>query len=1051
MSDQHTTIFYDIKNLRLISVALFLTIFTAIVAVMGMYQQAGATSHLSASADPSTVQSSPILPIQASESIHIGVLAHKGTDICIKMWQPTMLYLNEALHGRQFDLAPLQYDEVESAVRNRSIDFLICNPAIYVDLEVRYGVTRTMTLRNLAGTQIVSEFGGVVFCRADRSDLQSLQDARGQRLAATDQTSFGGWYMALREFRAVGINPERDCARLLFLDTHPSVVRAVLSGEADIGTVRTDTIERMAADGEIRMDAIRVIPANAAPELRSTFPYLHSTRLYPEWPFAKLSDTNEELSRELAVALLGMPADSPAAKAAESGGWGVCLDYTSVHDCLRDIRMPPYQHYGQFNWTDVWRHYWPWLVAITALIIALLAALLLLRGRQLAVIRVSVQNRLLLASAGEGICGIDINGITTFVNPAADKMLGYTTGELLGKNLHALTHHTKTDGRPYPSQECPGHKSCNDGTVHQGSEEFFYCKDGRIIPVSYSSRPIVDRERISGAVICFKDITERKLAEERLRDSEERLRILFNGINDAVFVHEGQENGIPGRFIEVNDSACERLGYSRNELLIMRPIDIDAPETLPNIPQVMKRLYANGYALWEGVHVRKDGTRIPVEIGNHIARLEGRQVIISTVRDISERKQVEEEKAKFEAKLQQAQKMESIGSLAGGIAHDLNNILFPISGLSEMLLDDIPHGDPARESMEQIYKSAQRGSDLVKQILAFSRQSNPRKLPIRIQSILKEVLKLARAAIPMNIEITSHIKQDCGMVSANPTQVHQILMNLITNAYHAVERNGGTINVCLKETDTGCNIGMSHPAFGEKEDLCDNSMPEDICAGRFACITLSDTGTGIDPTLIDKIFDPYFTTKELGKGTGLGLSVVHGIVKEHGGDIRVYSEVGKGTAFHVFLPIIEDDMDGKDAAVTREYPTGQERILLVDDEEPIVRMEQMMLERLGYQVTVRMSSPDALAAFKASPGNFDLVISDRGMPNITGDQLATELILIKPGIPVIICTGFSNENDERRAMAMGIKGFLMKPVSLNDMAVMVRNVLDEVKNPASVT
>ena len=243
MSDQHTTIFYDIKNLRLISAVLFLTILTAIVAVMGMYQQAGATSHLPASAYPSTVQSSPILPVQVSESIRIGVLAHKGTDICIKMWQPTMLYLNEVLPGRQFDLAPLQYDEVESAVRNRSIDFLICNPAIYVDLEVRYGVTRTMTLRNLAGTQIVSEFGGVVFCRADRSELQRLQDARGQRLAATDETSFGGWYMALREFRAVCINPERDCARLLFLDTHPSVVRAVLSGEADIGTVRTDTIE----------------------------------------------------------------------------------------------------------------------------------------------------------------------------------------------------------------------------------------------------------------------------------------------------------------------------------------------------------------------------------------------------------------------------------------------------------------------------------------------------------------------------------------------------------------------------------------------------------------------------------------------------------------------------------------------------------------------------------------------------------------------------------------------------------------------------------------
>ena len=209
-----------------------------------------------------------------------------------------------------------------------------------------------------------------------------------------------------------------------------------------------------------------------------------------------------------------------------------------------------------------------------------------------------------------------------------------------------------------------------------------------------------------------------------------------------------------------------------------------------------------------------------------------------------------------------------------------------------MLLDEIPPDNPAHESIEQIHKSAKRGSDLVKQILAFSRQSKPQKLPIRIQPIMKEVLKLVRATIPMNIEITSHIKPDCGMVFADPTQVHQIIMNLVTNAYHAVEQTGGTINLELKETEF------------EKDD----SMK----SGKYACISISDTGTGIDKTLIDKIFDPYFTTKELGKGTGLGLSVVHGIVKEHGGDIRVYSEVGKGTTFHVYLPLLEDARDSKD-------------------------------------------------------------------------------------------------------------------------------------------
>jgi len=397
--------------------------------------------------------------------------------------------------------------------------------------------------------------------------------------------------------------------------------------------------------------------------------------------------------------------------------------------------------------------------------------------------------------------------------------------------------------------------------------------------------------------------------------------------------------------------------------------------------------------------------------------------------DITDRQKAREEKARLDARLQQAQKMEAIGTLAGGIAHDLNNLLFPISGLSEILLDDITPDNPMHENIVQILNSAKRGSDLVKQILAFSRQSNPQKIPVRIQTILKEALKLSRAAIPMNIEIKTNINTDCRMVSADPTQVHQIVMNLITNAYHAVEQTGGVIHVELKETVI------------ETDNLHDDSLK----SGKYACMTISDTGTGIDQSLIDKIFDPYFTTKELGKGTGLGLSVVHGIVKDHGGDIRVYSEVDKGTVFHVYLPLLEDAKDSMTTTVSRKYPTGSERILLVDDEVAIARMVQTMLEKQGYHVTAITSSLDALDAFRANPSNFDLVISDRGMPNMTGEQLARELISIDPGIPIVICTGFSDENDENRAREIGVKGFLKKPVGRGDLADMVRKVLDDTK------
>jgi|GEM_PF-1216796 len=536
-----------------------------------------------------------------------------------------------------------------------------------------------------------------------------------------------------------------------------------------------------------------------------------------------------------------------------------------------------------------------------------------------------------------------------------------------------------------------------------------------------------------------REYKSRQLAEHALRETEERYRLLFQNLTAGFSLHEiilnDQDIPCDYRFLDVNPAFEKLTGLKSAEIVGKTVL-----QALPDTESYWIEIYGKVAKTGESIYFEN----FSKELDKHFAvtaYVPEPGKFATIFMDITDSKKAEEEKVKLEAQFQQAQKMESIGSLAGGIAHDLNNILFPISGLSEMLLDDIPPGNPAYESIEQIHKSAQRGSDLVKQILFFSRQSNPRKLSIRIQPILKEVLKLARAAIPMNIEITSHIDTDCGMVSADPTQVHQIMMNLITNAYHAVEKTGGMIHIAMKE--------VVIKSYAEKDELPFNTMPVSLLAGIYACITVYDTGTGIDKTLIDKIFDPYFTTKEQGKGTGLGLSVVHGIVKEHGGDIQVYSVVGKGTTFNVYLPLLEDAIDRKTAVVARKYPTGSESILLVDDEEPIVRMLQMMLEKLGYRITARTSGPDALHAFKANSGNFDLVISDRSMPNMTGEQLARKLIAIKPGIPIIICSGFSDEKDVQRGKAMGVRGFLMKPVTIGELAEMVRKVLDEELSPTT--
>ena len=385
------------------------------------------------------------------------------------------------------------------------------------------------------------------------------------------------------------------------------------------------------------------------------------------------------------------------------------------------------------------------------------------------------------------------------------------------------------------------------------------------------------------------------------------------------------------------------------------------------------------------------------------------------------------EREKLQDQLLQAQKMESIGSLAGGIAHDFNNILFPIVGLSELLLEDLSPDSLGYQNAEEILKAGKRGSHLVQQILSFSRQSEHQFIPVEIQQILKEALKLCRSAIPADIEISRDIQKDCGQVMADPTQIHQIAMNLITNAYHAVEPGGGKISVVLKEIV----LDGSHE-FAETYE-----------PGRYVLLTVSDTGTGIDPAVMNKIFDPYFTTKEKGRGTGLGLATVYGIVKKHGGSIKVYSEVGKGSIFSIYLPVSE-----KSGTVDAEkkgfpLPTGTEHVLLVDDERVIVQLEKQMLEKLGYPITCFTGSVDALSAFKADPSHFDLVMTDMNMPDLTGLQLAEALSLIRPDIPIIVCTGFSERINRKKAHAMGIRGFLMKPVLMSEMAQMVRKVLDE--------
>lgn len=389
-------------------------------------------------------------------------------------------------------------------------------------------------------------------------------------------------------------------------------------------------------------------------------------------------------------------------------------------------------------------------------------------------------------------------------------------------------------------------------------------------------------------------------------------------------------------------------------------------------------------------------------------------------------RQAEQENLDLQLQLQQAQKMEAVGTLAGGIAHDFNNILGAIMGYTEISLLQTPEDNDVRKNMDKILKASQRAKELVNQILAFSRQRPLDVQVFRLKPLVKEVLALLRASLPRTIDIRQEMAADLYAIEADPTQIHQVLMNLCTNAAHAMEENGGRLTVTLE------NLIL------EKE-----RSPKlwDLSPGQFVRLSVQDTGHGIPSDIVERIFEPYFTTKKLGKGTGMGLAVTHGIIKTCGGTITVESQVGEGTRFDIYLPGYEKE-EGETIQTIKTLPRGSEHILFIDDEENLVDVMKGLLQRLGYRVAATTEPLDALELFRSAPDTFDLVITDAAMPHMTGDRLAKEFLAIRKDIPIIMCTGYSERVNPQNIESLGIRRLLMKPLAIRNLAVAIREEID---------
>jgi PAS domain S-box-containing protein len=732
------------------------------------------------------------------------------------------------------------------------------------------------------------------------------------------------------------------------------------------------------------------------------------------------------------------------------------------------------------------------------------------------------------------------------LNPIAEALTGWKQEEAAGKELTKVFNLINEETRGLV--ENPVSRALREGVVvGLANHTLLISKEGREIPIDDSAAPIMDTEgNISGVVAVFHDISERRKAEQALRESESKFRVVFENSPNAIFITDPESLII----LDCNSKACEMNGYSRNELIGQNINMLHTAETARQLtdPSYHKKQMENlrcGAVVADGIHRRKDGSLFPIETSMRLIELAGQEVVIGIDQDVSQRKmaeealreneaylsfifenvpagilvidcetrkifdvntvaagliglpkekivgevchqyicprckkecpvldlgqnidnserallkatgeqvpviktatrakiknrdylieifhditqqkRAEEEKALLEEQVRRSQKLETIGTLAGGIAHDFNNILTPIMGYADMALSNLKETEPLYRDLQQVLKAAHRAKGLVEQILLFAKQSEKAQEPLYLQPLVEEALKLLRPSIPTTIEIRQRIDASCGKALADATQIHQVIVNLCTNAWQAMEKKGGTLTIELK------------PAVIDAAGRYPN-----LTAGEYIRLSVIDSGTGMDKPTLERIYEPFFTTKAVDKGTGLGLSVVHGIVRSHRGDIQVESKPGKGSAFHVYLPAFKAaniKTETKSTAITG----GQESILVVDDEENIADLIKKMLDSFGYTVEVCHSSIEALKVFRRQPDKFDLLISDLTMPDMTGLDLAKQAQVISPGFPVMIMTGYGDSLNEDTCKRYGIKQVLGKPLAISELAAAVRSVLD---------
>ena len=624
------------------------------------------------------------------------------------------------------------------------------------------------------------------------------------------------------------------------------------------------------------------------------------------------------------------------------------------------------------------------------------------------------QYQTLLETVPHGIQENDLSGIITYSNAAHKNMLGYEEYDnLTGKPIWEMAV-SEEDALYLQEYLAKLVKEQPTPTPHFSKNR---TRDGRIIDVQVDWNYKRDAQgNLIGFIAIITDTTERQKVVTALRRSEERYRDLFENASDLIQMVNPQ-----GKLLYVNRAWRKTFGYTDEEIDNLSIFDLIAKDCSTDCQNIFNTVLDTGRVPHiKTTFVTKDGKKLALE-GSAICKKDEKGEPLATqciFRDVTKQKELERQ-------LLQAQKMQGIGTLAGGIAHDFNNLLSAIMGYTQLTMHSLPKGSEAHKNLQQVLNSSTRATELVKQILTFSRPSSDQKMGVLLQQLVKEALKFLCHSLPTTIKIKHHIDENCPPIFADATQLQQVVMNLCTNAYHAMRSTGGYMEVHVEKVEVSDEFCTLHPELSRKE-----------------CVRLRvrDTGYGIAPEVQDRIFEPYFTTKEAGEGTGLGLAVVHGIVTSHHGVITISSEVDKGSTFTVYFPAMEQAALVENKLKKTTLPMLQANIMFIDDDADLAYLGKKSLEKTGCAVTAFTSSQKALQEFQADPAQFDLVITDQTMPELTGFELSKKLLALRSDLPIILCTGHSDIVDAEKAKRIGIKDFLMKPLNLHELAEIIQKI-----------